>query len=214
LQGFSKLKQLKNQDKMRKTYIIGLIAIVATLFASCNTKEVATKTAQVPEQIVKKDSVKQNSPHVTVLDSIYQQTEISLKKFISEHGDPKFSDVWWDSKKGEDQPFKRIRICPIAGTALIIERRPFPFTDKGEVLGYSVTKEKTNTSCKYVVEASRFVRNKQVESHKEEISTPGEMLKAVEIFQQRLQEARLNVTAVEANSHENEANIKKLSKNG
>lgn len=210
--GIFQTKQLKNQDKMKKTHI-GMIAAALIFLASCTGNEATKETSNAPNQAAKTavESTPPKDPRLAAMDSIYNQTEAALNAFISEHGDGTLKDVWWDSKKAEDMPYKRVRLCPIAGSSLIIERRPYPFTKKLEVLGYSISKEQVGDSYKYVVEASRFEKNVQVKSEKEDIGSPAEMQKAVAIFQSRLQEARDNVAVIDSNRT---ASIKHLANNG
>ena len=204
---------------MKKSFLFCLIAFI---LVSCNQQSEPTKEPTNAVKEVLKDSKKvttpQRSPGEVQMDYLYKNTVDSINSFVNKYKDADggISDVWWDSKSSNDQPFKRIRLCEGDDDALIIERRPFPFNSNLEVLGYSIEKEYgKDSSYKYFVESSRFKKNAEVikDRKRQYISDPEEMVVATKIFYQRLREARENISVLNGKK-ENQKVIQLLSKNG
>ncbi|HSE56847.1 MAG TPA: hypothetical protein VLB02_02055, partial [Candidatus Paceibacterota bacterium] len=196
---------------------------IATAFVlfSCNQKNETEKKTSVTIDTVSKATLAKRLPTRTagemLMDSIYKNVVDSVNTFIDTYGDGRgLGDAWWDSKIPNDQPFNRIRLCKTIGDALIIERRIFPFNNKGEVLGYMIDKEYfSDSTYRYFVESSRYMKNEEVKKDRktEQITTPEEMALATEVYRTRLKQAYDNL-AILNGKQEKQKTIQTLSKNG
>lgn len=199
-----------------------LLCVIAFALFSCGQKKEADKKTVNDDLADLKNVLAKKLPKRTAeemrMDSVYEDIVDSVNSFIAAYGDGRgLGDAWWDSKITADQPFNRIRLCKtLGGTTTVIERRIFPFNDRGEVLGYTLVKEYlADNTFRYFVESSRFMRNEEIvkERKREYVETPEEMVLATEAYRVRLKQAFDN-RAVLNGRQEREKNIRSLSKNG
>lgn len=195
---------------------------VFTLF-SCNQDTASTKKESVKVAVeLPKSQTVSTVPARTMqemqMDSVYESTVKIIDSFVHEYKDDDYGidDVWWDSKKPNDQPFNRIRLCQSTGDALIIERRRVKPNANLEVLGYLIDKDyRKDSTFIYFIESSRFMKNEEVSKDRKRhnVTNLEEMIIATEIFRTRLQEARNNI-AILNGKQENQQAIRSLGKNG
>lgn len=201
--------------------VILFCTIVFTLF-SCNQKpnstleEPTTKAVETSAKVSKSSMTVQQIQQIQI-DSVFNNTIQSVNAFVDQNGDNDgLEDVWWDSKKPSDKAFNRIRLCKSIGSALIIERRPFPFSSDLDVLGYKIDREyKNDSSYIYFIESSHYKHNKEIASETKHysVTTLEEMILATEIFHKRLQEAHENLSNLNGKDY-NKKTIQAMSKNG
>lgn len=201
--------------------VILFCTIVFTLF-SCNQKpnttqeEPTTKAVETSAKVSKSSMTVQQMQQIQ-MDSVYNNTIQSVNAFVDQNGNNDgLEDIWWDSKKPSDKAFNRIRLCKSIGNALIIERRPFPFSSDLDVVGYKLDREyKNDSSYVYFIESNHYKNNKEIvsETKRYYVTTFEEIVLSTEIFHKRLQEARENLSNLNGKEY-NKKTIQSMSKNG
>lgn len=146
---------------------------------------------------------KDDNPMIVGVDGpemvrVFEEAAQVLGDFVYSHTGPHIIGLVWKSELKEDKEFPHIRLSePLGGNGLdnqymIIEQRPVVSSKKGEVMGYTVGYDLTSDGAReYFVEWAKYMNGKEVESHRQPITSSIQMRVVLVPFYERIWQATL-----------------------